>query len=152
MRWRLSPAPKTPYIPNQLLWNFRWISDYGGGQLTDWAGHHCDIAQWGMGTELSSPVEIEGVAEYTDAADGLFDTSTKYSFTCKYAEGFTMIVADRTKQPKGRPQACHGSEGLRMDLESSAAASSKSSIPGVTTPVDRAKRDPPCTRATTIEV
>ena len=75
----LGPAPKTPYIPNRCHWNFRWISDYAGGMITDWAGHHCDIAQWGMGTELTAPVEIEGVGEYPDAADGLFDTPTKYS-------------------------------------------------------------------------
>jgi predicted dehydrogenase len=107
----LGPAPKTPYIPNRCHWNFRWISDYAGGMITDWAGHHCDIAQWGMGTELSSPVEIEGLGEYPDAADGLFDTPTKYSFTCKYAEGFTMIVADRTKQPKGMGVQFEGTEG-----------------------------------------
>jgi predicted dehydrogenase len=107
----LGPAPKTPYIPNRCHWNFRWISDYAGGMITDWAGHHCDIAQWGMGSELTAPVEIEGVGEYPDAADGLFDTPTKYRFECKYAEGFTMIVADRTKQPKGMGIQFEGTEG-----------------------------------------
>lgn len=107
----LGPAPMVPYSPNRCHWNFRWISDYGGGQLTDWAGHHCDIAQWGMGTELSAPVEIEGVAEYPDGADGLFDTPTGYRFECRYAEGFTMIVADSAKQPKGMGVQFMGSEG-----------------------------------------
>jgi predicted dehydrogenase len=107
----LGPAPRAPYCPNRCHWNFRWISDYAGGQLTDWAGHHCDIAQWGMGTELGSPVEVEGVAGYPRATDGLFDTPTGYRFVCTYAEGFTMIVADRKQQPKGMGVQFEGTDG-----------------------------------------
>ena len=86
----LGPAPWAPYNPSRCHWNFRWISDYSGGQITDWAGHHCDIAQWGMDTEHTSPVEIEGTGIFP--RDSLFDTVEDYRFTCKYAEGFTMIV------------------------------------------------------------
>jgi len=107
----LGPAPWAPYCESRCHWNFRWISDYSGGQLTDWAGHHCDIANWGMGTEVSAPVEIEGVGEYPPAKDGLFDTPEKYRVECKYSEGFTMIVADATQQPKGMGAHFEGNEG-----------------------------------------
>ena len=89
----LGPAPYAPYCEARCHWNFRWISDYAGGQLTDWAGHHIDIAHWGMGTELSAPIEIEGSGAWPLAADGLFNTVENYSFTCKYKEGFNMIVS-----------------------------------------------------------
>jgi len=89
----LGPAPQVPYCPGRCHWNFRWISDYSGGQITDWAGHHCDIAQWGMNTELTSPIEIEGSGVFPKAEDGLYDTVEDYRFVCKYAEGFTMIVS-----------------------------------------------------------
>ncbi|MCK5861930.1 MAG: Gfo/Idh/MocA family oxidoreductase [Candidatus Hydrogenedentes bacterium] len=89
----LGPAPYTPYCEARCHWNFRWISDYAGGQLTDWAGHHIDIAHWGMGTELSAPTEIKGSGEWPLAEDGLFDTVENYTFNCKYREGFTMIVS-----------------------------------------------------------
>jgi len=89
-RW-LGPAPWAPYAPARCHKNFRWISDYAGGQITDWAGHHCDIAQWGMGTEHTGPVEVEGHGVFP--RDGLWDTATDYHFECKYAEGFTMIVS-----------------------------------------------------------
>ena len=56
-RW-LGPAPEAPYAPARCHVNFRWIYDYSGGQVTDWGGHHPDCAQWGMGTELTGPVEI----------------------------------------------------------------------------------------------
>jgi len=107
----LGPAPSVPYCPNRCHWNFRWISDYSGGQLTDWAGHHCDIAQWGMGTELTSPVEIEGVGNFPKAKDGLFDTAKNYRFVCTYKEGFTMIVADHQQQPKGMGIHFEGTDG-----------------------------------------
>jgi predicted dehydrogenase len=89
----LGPAPYVPYCEARCHWNFRWISDYAGGQLTDWAGHHIDIAHWGMGTELSAPTEIEGSGVWPLAKDGLFDTVENYTFTCSYKEGFNMIVS-----------------------------------------------------------
>ena len=107
----LGPAPWRPYNPSRCHWNFRWISDYSGGQLTDWAGHHCDIANWGMNSEYTAPVEIEGRAVYPPAKDGLFDTPESYYFECKFAEGFTMIVADRRQQPKGMGAHFIGSDG-----------------------------------------
>ena len=107
----LGPAPWRPYSPSRCHWNFRWISDYSQGQLTDWAGHHCDIANWGMDTELSAPVSIEGKATFPPAKDGLFDTAESYYFTCEYKEGFQMIVADARQQPKGMGVQFIGDEG-----------------------------------------
>ncbi|MFQ5632552.1 MAG: Gfo/Idh/MocA family protein, partial [bacterium] len=107
----LGPAPWRPYNPSRCHWNFRWISDYSGGQLTDWAGHHCDIANWGMNTEYTAPIEIEGRAVYPPAKDGLFDTPESYYFECNYAVGFKMIVADRRQQPKGMGTHFEGTEG-----------------------------------------
>ncbi len=93
----LGPAPEAPYCPNRCHWNFRWISDYAGGQLTDWAGHHCDIAQWGMGTELTAPVEIKGRGAWPDAEDGLFDTVERYRFDCNYPKGVSPVSPDGFK-------------------------------------------------------
>ena len=44
----LGPAPWAEYCPARVGVNFRWVLDYSGGQLTDWGGHHPDIAQWGI--------------------------------------------------------------------------------------------------------
>ncbi len=96
----LGPAPWAPYTEKRCHRNFRWILDYSGGQLTDWAAHHCDIANWGMGTEHTGPVEVEGKGDYP--REGLYDTAVNYRFECKYApnaspvapSGFTMIVSN----------------------------------------------------------
>jgi predicted dehydrogenase len=71
-------------------WDWRWIMDYSGGQLTDWAGHHIDIAHWGLGLDRTGPIEIEGKGVY--AEDGLYDTAIEYDFTCKYATGVEIRV------------------------------------------------------------
>ena len=41
----LGPAPWAPYCENRTHYQFRWILDYSGGQVTDWGAHHIDIAQ-----------------------------------------------------------------------------------------------------------
>lgn len=90
-RW-LGPAPWTPYTEKSCHWNFRWQLDYSGGQLTDWAAHHVDIAQWGMGTMYSGPIEVVGEGEYP--SDGLWNAAIRYNFECLYENGVKMLVGD----------------------------------------------------------
>jgi len=104
----LGPAPWVPYR-GVCHWNWRWIMDYSGGQLTDWAGHHIDIAHWGLDLEHTGPVEIEGRGVYPK--DGIYDAPTQYKFTCKYATGLTMIVANDRQQPKGMGTRWLGEKG-----------------------------------------
>ncbi|MBN2377598.1 MAG: Gfo/Idh/MocA family oxidoreductase [Sedimentisphaerales bacterium] len=94
----LGPAPKVPYR-GVSHWNWRWIMDYSGGQLTDWAGHHIDIAHWGMGWDYTGPVEIEGRGNYP--TDGFYNVPTEYKFTCKYENGLVMTVADGSQLQGG---------------------------------------------------
>jgi len=96
--WWLGPAPWVPYR-GVSHWNWRWIMDYSGGQLTDWAGHHIDIAHWGMGWDRTGPVEIQGKGEYP--TDGLYNVPTKYKFDCKYADGRVLTVANNQQIPQG---------------------------------------------------
>ncbi|MHC4496444.1 MAG: Gfo/Idh/MocA family protein, partial [Planctomycetota bacterium] len=94
----LGPAPYVPYR-GVVHWNWRWIMDYSGGQLTDWAGHHIDIAHWGMGWDRTGPVEIEGKGNYP--SEGLYNVATEYKFTCKYADGRVMTVANNQQLTQG---------------------------------------------------
>src|SRR5664279_2526665 len=90
----LGPALKVPYR-GVSHWNWRWILDYSGGQLTDWTGHHIDIAQWGIGMERSGPVGISGEGVYP--RQGLYNTPVEYDFICKYANGIEMRVANESR-------------------------------------------------------
>jgi predicted dehydrogenase len=94
----LGPAPWLPYR-GIMHWNWRWMMDYSGGQLTDWAGHHIDIAHWGLDLERTGPVEIEGSGVYPN--DGIYDVPMEYKLTCKYANGVVMTVANNKQIPQG---------------------------------------------------
>ena len=95
----LGPAPSAPYTEKRCHWNFRWILDYSGGQVTDWGAHHVDIAQWGMGTDDTGPVSVEGVGVFPK--EGLWDAATYYDFLCEYANGVTLRVASNDKLKQG---------------------------------------------------
>ncbi|MHC4682039.1 MAG: Gfo/Idh/MocA family protein, partial [Planctomycetota bacterium] len=94
----LGPAPWVPYR-GILHWNWRWMMDYSGGQLTDWAGHHIDIAHWALDLERTGPVEIEGGGVYPK--DGIYNVPMEYRFTCMYANGIEMTVANNKQIPQG---------------------------------------------------
>ncbi len=92
----LGPAPDAPYCPARTHVNFRWVLDYSGGQVTDWGGHHPDIAQWGMNTERTGPVKIQN-AEATWAVHPIWNTATNYYFECLYANGVKLIISDKLR-------------------------------------------------------
>ena len=94
-RW-FGPAPDAPYAPARCHVNFRWIYDYSGGNVTDWGGHHPDCAQWGMGTELTGPVEIRN-AKAAFSPDPLWNTATEFYFEAVYENGIPMIVSSRER-------------------------------------------------------
>jgi predicted dehydrogenase len=92
----LGPAPKAPYMPARCFVNYRWIFDYSGGELTDWGGHHPDIAQWGMDTEHTGPIAIKNTrGEF--AKDPLWNTATHFYFECMYENGVKLIISDKER-------------------------------------------------------
>jgi predicted dehydrogenase len=110
----LGPAPWAEYTeqrvhPREGYGRPGWlrISDYCCGMITGWGSHHIDIAQWGMGTEHTGPVEIKGWAEYPK--DGLWDVHGKFRIEYTYANGVKLICADNEKNKQG--VLFEGSEG-----------------------------------------
>ncbi len=104
----LGPAPTVPF-QGVYHWNWRWIMDYSGGQLTDWAGHHIDIALWGTDLEHTGPVEIEGKADYP--RKGIYNTPIEYDFMNTFANGLKMRVANNSKLKHGGGATFYGTEG-----------------------------------------
>ena len=104
----LGPAPKVPYR-GVCHGDWRWTLDYSGGRLTDWAGHHVDIAAWGIGMDRTGPVEIEGMGIYP--LEGLYNTPVEFDFTCKYANGIEMRVATGSRLRFNTGAAWFGEKG-----------------------------------------
>ncbi len=103
----LGPAPWAPYTEervhpqNSVTARPGWlrISDYGAGMITGWGSHHLDIVQWGMNTEYTGPVEIQGEAEFPK--DGLWDVHGPFRIEYTYANGVKVICADEDKVKGG---------------------------------------------------
>jgi predicted dehydrogenase len=87
----LGPAPSTPYCKARVHMNWRWNMDYGGGQLMDWIGHHLDIAHWGMGFDLTGPVEVSGKADFPKT--GIYNSPPRYWVDTVYADGTPITIA-----------------------------------------------------------
>ncbi len=124
----LGPAPWAPYTEKRCHFNFRYISDYAGGVMTDLGAHDNDIAQWGNDTERTGPVEIEGVGEFPK--DGLYDTVMKLKVHYRYANGVEVICSS-DPNPQGVGVRFEGTDGwiyVRGSMDASDPAILKSEI------------------------
>jgi len=99
----LGQAPWAPYCPHRVgvrggrPWTF--IHDYAGGFVTAAGIHYIDLAQLGMGTDDTGPVEAEGEGVYPK--DGLFDTPLTWRVEYRYANGVKLIYTDNRKCAEG---------------------------------------------------
>ncbi|MBN1966530.1 MAG: Gfo/Idh/MocA family oxidoreductase [Anaerolineae bacterium] len=71
-----------------------WLrcEQFGAGMITGWGAHHVDTAHWGMDTEYTGPVEIEGQAEYPQS--GLWNVHGSFRVQARYASGVIMEISD----------------------------------------------------------
>ncbi len=92
----LGPAPEAPYCPARTHVNFRWNLDYSGGQVTDWGGHHPDIAQWGIDREESGPIRIQN-ARATWSDHPVWNTATEFYFEAIYDNDVTLVIGNAGK-------------------------------------------------------
>lgn len=102
----LGPAAVKPYTekrvhPQQGYSRPGWLRvlDYCHGMITGWGAHHNDIAQWGLGKELTGPVEIEGTGHYHET--GLWDVHGEFSIDYTYDNGIVVNCAHNKKNPQG---------------------------------------------------
>jgi predicted dehydrogenase len=103
----LGPAPYRAF--NKILcppvdsvdWAmWRLYRDYSGGAMTDFGAHHFDIAQWGMNTDDTGPVEILPPS-----------ATERKQLTYKYANGVEVYHASTGKDFGGKGLLFEGTEG-----------------------------------------
>ena len=98
----LGPTPVVPY--NETRCHSQdikkigtrpgWIqlAPYGWGMITNWGAHHLDIAQWGLGKQLSGPEKVEGTCKWMDLSGGkLWNVHTNYDLHFSYNGGKTDL-------------------------------------------------------------
>ena len=96
----VGPAQMIPFNRCRFHKNWRWHYNFGGGQLMDWIGHHCDIAHWGLQNpkygwgpdDQIGPLELEATAEFPPK-DALWNTATKFRIHCRYPNDIEVVIA-----------------------------------------------------------
>ncbi|MCK4294054.1 MAG: gfo/Idh/MocA family oxidoreductase, partial [Planctomycetes bacterium] len=85
----LGPAPFTPYTKNRASNSIWWfVSDYALGFIAGWGIHPIDIAFWGGGKKVTTPLTVEGKGKWP--AKGVCDTAMNWDIVLKYDSGLTM--------------------------------------------------------------
>jgi len=92
----LGPAQFIDYDPRWIRYHWRWVLNFGGGNLMDWVGHHVDIAHWGLDFDTTGPVSVEPDLEHCAfSRKAPWDAETDYDYKCTYATGQVIHVAAR---------------------------------------------------------
>lgn len=70
---------------------------FGAGGISNTGQHNIDVAAWGMNTERTGPVSIEGVGFFP--VRGLYDVPKDFMVIAEYQNGIRSILSD--KYPSG---------------------------------------------------
>jgi predicted dehydrogenase len=102
----LGPTPYVDYVeervhPQKAFSRPGWLRTdaYCCGMITGWGSHHLDSAHWGMDTEYTGPIEIDGHAEYSKG--GTWDVHGAFRIEYSYKNGVKMIVTDNAVNKQG---------------------------------------------------
>jgi predicted dehydrogenase len=130
LNWDLwqGQTPDVPYIKERCHYTFRWWYEYSGGQLTDWGAHIVDIAHWGMGTDYSGPVVIDGQTERLPNEPNCYNVPPKFSVTMQYPGDIQLRFE------------CEGRQGVMFEGEKGRIFVNRGTIAGK--PVDELKENP----------
>ncbi len=87
-------------IPGKGQRGWYFISRFSlAGWVAGFGVHDIDLAQWGLGTEDTGPVTVEGKGVFPKS--GLFDTVLTYDLEFTYADGRKIFMTDTGKNRHG---------------------------------------------------
>jgi len=85
----LGPAAYKPYTKDRCVNSTWWhITDYALGFIAGWGVHPLDIAVWGGGDKIQTPLEIVGKAKWPSG--GICNAALDWDVTMKYDSGVVM--------------------------------------------------------------
>ncbi|HEV3122506.1 MAG TPA: Gfo/Idh/MocA family oxidoreductase [Isosphaeraceae bacterium] len=90
----LGQTPEVEYVTKRCHYEFRWWYEYSGGKVTDWGAHHNDIAQWGLGTDDTGPVEVVSECDQPLQEPNCYNCPPHFKITYTYANGVKLICRD----------------------------------------------------------
>ncbi len=109
LNWDLWQGPVQPMdyrpiiiggIPGKGLRGWYFVKRFSlAGWVAGYGVHDIDLAQWGLGTEDTGPVTVEGKGVFPK--EGLFNTVLTFDLEFTYADGRKIIMTDTSKNTHG---------------------------------------------------
>jgi predicted dehydrogenase len=102
----LGPARYMPYNQKRTHQAFRWLIDFGGGQIRDRGAHVMSIANWIMECDDKGPVSIEASGE--PPKDGMFDAAVSMYVKYEFKDPDWTLVWAQPGEPSKEIEARYG--------------------------------------------
>jgi predicted dehydrogenase len=88
----VGPARWLPYNKKHTHGAFRWLIDFGGGQIRDRGAHVMSIANWIMDADHKGPVSINATGD--PPRDGMYDSAVSMEVNYEFKDpDFTLVWA-----------------------------------------------------------
>lgn len=87
------PAPERPFNSNRYTYGWRWLWDYGTGDMGNDGVHDLDIARWGLGVGM--PTEINCTGDKLVFAGDIQETPDTQFVTFKFPDQQAVLVYEQ---------------------------------------------------------
>ncbi len=88
----VGPARWIPYNRKRTHGSFRWMIDFGGGQIRDRGAHVMSIANWIMDADATGPVRVSAAGE--PPHDGMYNSAVTMEVTYEFKDpDWTLVWA-----------------------------------------------------------
>jgi predicted dehydrogenase len=105
----LGPQRWMPYNVKRVHGAFRWMLEYGGGQIRDRGAHVMSIANWIMDCDATGPVSVHTTGE--PHHDGMYDTTNTMTVTYEFRNpDWTLVWAQPGETPPEAGKARYGAK------------------------------------------
>ena len=104
-KW-IGPARSIPYNETRTHGRFRWMLDFGGGQIRDRGAHVMSVAQWIMDADGTGPVSVE--AEGEPHHGGIYDSPQHMKVTYEFKNPDWTLVWAQPGVPSEEIEAQYG--------------------------------------------
>lgn len=92
-RW-LGPSGWKPYNPDYCHFNFRWMLDWGGGQIRDRGAHVFSVMSWILGLDRKGPIRVKTSGDHQTT--GIWDTPLNFLIEYEFEDPKLTVVWDQT--------------------------------------------------------
>lgn len=106
----VGPGAWSPYHKDRVHYNFRFVSAYSGGDVTNMGAHWFDVAQWGLGVDTSGPVKVSGSGK-RNPEGSIHDVYYHVDVDFEYANGATLKFKSKDEHWKKDGVTFHGENG-----------------------------------------